>query len=105
MSHEVIKTKEEFVQVLEQYGEFFLLKHSLTCPISGLAQEQYQRFMKETDVPCFSLYVQEARELSNHIADFTGIRHESPQVLQFKEGEAVWHDSHSAITSEKLNQL
>nr|WP_242517886.1 bacillithiol system redox-active protein YtxJ [Halobacillus sp. GSS1] len=105
VKHEVIKSKEEFINIIEMHQEFFLLKHSLTCPISAAAQEQFLRFIEETSVPCFILYVQDSRELSNHIAEFTGVRHESPQVIQFQEGEAVWHDSHSAITKERLLEV
>ena len=102
---ELIKTEEEFIQILETHKEFFLLKHSLTCPISGSALQQYNRFVEQTESPCFVLYVQESRSASKHIAEQTGIRHESPQVIQFVEGEAVWHDSHSAITAERLQSL
>ncbi|MGR9049041.1 bacillithiol system redox-active protein YtxJ [Halobacillus faecis] len=105
MKQEVIKNKEEFINIVEGCKEFFLLKHSLTCPISASAHQQFDRFAEETSVPCFILFVQESRALSNHIAEYTGIRHESPQVIQFQEGEAVWHDSHSAITKERLLEV
>ncbi|WP_406944589.1 bacillithiol system redox-active protein YtxJ [Halobacillus sp. SY10] len=105
MKQEVIENKEEFINIVEAYKEFFLLKHSLTCPISAAAHQQFERFAEETSVPCFILHVQESRELSSHIAEYTGIRHESPQVIQFQEGEAVWHDSHSAITKERLLEV
>ncbi|SFJ11097.1 bacillithiol system protein YtxJ [Halobacillus dabanensis] len=105
MKPELIKTEEEFIQIIETHKEFFLLKHSLTCPISASALQQYNHFVEQTELPCFVLNVQEARGVSNQIAEQTGIRHESPQVIQFVEGEAIWHDSHSAITADRLKSL
>ena len=33
-----------------------------------------------------------------------GVKHESPQLLLFNEGELVWHASHGAITEEALKK-
>jgi len=42
--------------------------------------------------------VQQNRELSALIAEETGIRHETPQVILFRNGEAAWSASHGAVT-------
>lgn len=105
MNTEVLVTKEEFREVLETHQEFFLMKHSLTCPISASALHEYKNFIEQAKVPCFVLYVQEARELSNHITEVSGVRHESPQALKFKEGKVVWNDSHNAIKSDRLRTV
>ncbi|MEH7385705.1 bacillithiol system redox-active protein YtxJ, partial [Bacillus sp. JJ1521] len=79
-----VETIEEFSQVLEKENKFILIKHSLTCPISKAAFDEYEQFVAENvNVPTYYLYVQEARELSNHIAEQFGIKHESPQALLF----------------------
>lgn len=39
------------------------------------------------------------RDLARRIAEQTGIRHESPQVLVLRDGVAVWSASHRAITA------
>ncbi|WP_425441983.1 bacillithiol system redox-active protein YtxJ [Sediminibacillus massiliensis] len=101
----VIQTKEEFEQVKNQYESFILMKHSLTCPISAEAKREFELFSEEaTDVPLFVLYVQKARELSNHIAETYDVKHESPQVLVFKNNQVVWNESHGNITKKNLLQ-
>ncbi|MCP8617146.1 bacillithiol system redox-active protein YtxJ [Salirhabdus salicampi] len=103
MGVNVIEKTEQFQEVLEQQHTFFLLKHSLTCPISSEAKEQYERFWEEAEIPQYVLYVQEARPLSNHIAETFDVKHESPQALLFHGKEVVWHTSHWNITKEALH--
>lgn len=98
----VIQTKEEFQEILAQNSIFFLLKHSLTCPISAEAKKGFDEFSDGTDIPLYVLYVQKARKLSNDIADKYNVKHESPQALLFKDNQVIWHDSHNNITNEAL---
>ncbi|WP_205685424.1 bacillithiol system redox-active protein YtxJ [Bacillus salacetis] len=101
-----IGTIEEFNQVLEEKERFFFLKHSLTCPISGSAFEEYQKFADDSnEQEAYYLAVQESRDLSNYIAETFGIKHESPQALLFKEGKPVWNASHWNITSKELQNV
>lgn len=94
---------EEFEHLVTGQKPFLLMKHSLTCPISANAFEEYTRFIQNHDeVEAYFLAVQEARDLSNHIADTSGIKHESPQTIYFKEGKPVWNTSHWNITYENL---
>ena len=98
-----VETIEDFNQVLEKENHFILIKHSLTCPISKAAFDEYEQFVAEhQDVPTYYLYVQEARELSNHIAEHFEIKHESPQALLFDDGKVKWNASHRSITKESL---
>lgn len=105
MSIQVIDSKEEFEDVLNNNPEFFLLKHSLTCPISAAAKEEYEDFASSKTVPCYALYVQQSRDLSNLIAKTYEVKHESPQVLFFKGKQVYYHDSHSSIKSEQLKRM
>ncbi|MBM7554935.1 bacillithiol system redox-active protein YtxJ [Thalassobacillus pellis] len=101
MSIKTLNTKEEFDTVSGQES-FFLLKHSLTCPISASAKEEYEAFHEGTSTPCYILPVQKARPLSDYLAESLNVKHESPQVLLIKNERVVWHDSHSAITKDAL---
>ncbi len=99
------------LQVEEQLGEIaaapscIVFKHSLTCPISKGAFEQFQAYMEEQQtIPAYYLYIQEVRPLSNQIAEQFGIRHESPQVLYLKDGKVVWSESHWNITKKSLQE-
>ncbi|TGB04031.1 bacillithiol system redox-active protein YtxJ [Halobacillus salinus] len=104
MSVPVITSKEEFERTLDENKTFFLLKNSLTCPISAMARNRYNSFSKESEVPCYMLHVQEARELSNQIAEDFSIQHESPQALLFSNRKVVWNDSHGSITKRNLQK-
>ena len=49
-------------------------------------------------MPCWEMVVQQNRGLSALIAEETGIRHETPQVILFRRGKATWSASHGAVT-------
>jgi bacillithiol system protein YtxJ len=46
--------------------------------------------------------VVEARPASNHVASLTGIEHESPQLIVFKSGRAVFDRDNWDITDEAV---
>lgn len=72
-----------------------LFKHSVTCPISfGVYNE-----ISNADADINLIVVQRARNVSNLIAEKTGIRHESPQALVIKNGAVVYHASHYDVTA------
>jgi bacillithiol system protein YtxJ len=99
-----MSTVEEFEEVLQKEKKFFLLKHSLTCPISQAAYNQYKQFADvQTEVPTYFLAVQDARPLSNEIAEKFQIKHESPQAILFSQQNAVWNTSHWKITKDSLS--
>ncbi|HEY8450383.1 MAG TPA: bacillithiol system redox-active protein YtxJ [Bacillota bacterium] len=82
-----------------------IFKHSATCPISARACDEWRQFLgvpeAERVMPAY-LVVQEDREASQEVAERTGVRHESPQVLLLKGGRVLWHTSHYAITKDAL---
>jgi bacillithiol system protein YtxJ len=81
-----------------------VFKHSLICPISTSAHRRFENFVaRNAGRARFALIeIQNARPLSNEVAHRTGIRHESPQALLLRDGAAVWHASHGAITEEAM---
>ncbi|HZG60848.1 MAG TPA: bacillithiol system redox-active protein YtxJ [Anoxybacillus sp.] len=105
MAMEKIDSVEQFQEVLEKGKSFLFIKHSLTCPISQSAFEEYKKFAKaHPEIDTYYLYVQEARSLSNYIAETFGVKHESPQALLFENGSVVWHTSHWNITYDTLRK-
>ncbi len=98
-----INSVEQFDNLLQEQDKFFLMKHSTTCPISMNAFDQYNNFLYERDMDGYYLTVQEARELSNYIAEQTDIKHESPQAFYFVNQKAVWNASHNQITVHSLS--
>src|SRR5205085_10118791 len=77
-----------------------LFKHSTTCPISASAYRQ----MSQVEADVSLVVVQRARDVSNEIETRTGIRHESPQAIVLRNGEAVWAASHFDITSDAIER-
>jgi bacillithiol system protein YtxJ len=98
-----IDTLDQFEDLIKQEDKFFLLKHSLTCPISHAAYQEYEKYAcGDQSIPTYYLAVQEARPLSNQVAEKLEIKHESPQAFLIKNGETVWNASHWKITNKSL---
>ncbi|GLB58540.1 bacillithiol system redox-active protein YtxJ [Cytobacillus sp. NCCP-133] len=98
-------SNEAFDQAVKSGDQLLLLKHSSTCPVSGAAYGEYESFVNEhKEVNATYLVVQEDRPLSNHIAETFHIKHESPQVILFNNGDIAWHASHWNITYDSLKQ-
>lgn len=84
----------------------WIFKHSLTCPISGAALDEFLAFATDGGraAECALIEVQTDRPLSDELSRRTGVRHESPQVVLLRDGEAVWHASHWRVTADRLRQ-
>jgi bacillithiol system protein YtxJ len=67
-----------------------IFKHSNSCGISSAAYREMEKIEGQVNL----LEVQSARDVSREVADLTGIRHETPQVIVLKDGKAVWNASH-----------
>lgn len=105
MNKTKLDTQTQLEDVLKKHPTFILFKHSLTCPISRGAWEEFNDYIDSgATVPIFYLYVQEARPVSNYIAEHFGVKHESPQVLYIKDGKVAWHASHWHIKKQALQE-
>lgn len=102
---------EQFVPVVDEatLGELversrnepvILFKHDPVCSISIMA---YYR-MKQLNNPIPMIDVKRAGPISQTIARQTGVKHESPQVIVLRNGQAVWSASHNAITAEAVER-
>ena len=82
-----------------------LFKHSTRCSISTLANDAYTAFVERTDADAVEytyLDLLAHRDVSNAIAEKTGVWHQSPQVILLKDGKPVWNTSHLSITEDAL---
>ena len=77
-----------------------IFKHSTSCGISSAAYRE----MEKLENPVNLLEVQSARDVSRELADLTGIRHETPQVIVLKDGKAVWNASHFDVKASAVSQ-
>ncbi|MFJ7683699.1 bacillithiol system redox-active protein YtxJ [Peribacillus butanolivorans] len=99
-----IDSEEQFNELLNE-ETFLLFKHSLTCPVSAEAYEQYEKYVAANEeLKTAYLAVQEARPLSNYVAETFDIKHQSPQVILFKNGKSAWNESHWRITYDSLTK-
>lgn len=95
-----VKTIDQLDELFNQSNEkpIVLFKHSTTCPISaGVHQE-----ISNADADINIVVVQHARNVSDAIAQKTGIRHESPQAIVLKDGKAVYHAAHYDVTASDV---
>ncbi|WP_410768139.1 bacillithiol system redox-active protein YtxJ [Fontibacillus sp. BL9] len=105
-----IVSKEDLHSALEHTAEqpLLLFKHSTSCPISAGAHRELEKYLNNTPnekITYGLIYVIEDRDVSNEAADVLGVKHESPQALLVKDGQAVWHTSHSKITADALRGI
>lgn len=103
MKAQAIHTFEEFQQFSQEPGLLFLFKFSPWCPVSHYAEAEANNFLNSTaEAKAISVDVVKDRPLSRAIAEATGIKHESPQLLLYKDGQIVWHTSHGEISQASL---
>ncbi|WP_284639829.1 bacillithiol system redox-active protein YtxJ [Paenibacillus silviterrae] len=105
-----ITTNGEWEQLLEGSSEkpFVILKHSTACPVSFNALEEYETYLGKSpneSVDYFLVKVIESRPVSNQIAEDTGVKHASPQILYIKNKETVWNTSHWSITKAHMTAV
>ena len=74
-----------------------------TCHKTQETFTHVQRHLEgRDDLPLGVIRVVEARPASNHVASLTGITHESPQFILFRDGKAVFDRDNWDITEEAL---
>lgn len=100
----ILKSVDELAALTEasKKGPVLLFKHSLTCPISARAQEQ---FVGVDGAPRYALAVQYARDVSEAVAERFQTEHASPQLLVIENGEVTGELTHSQIKVEAIEKL
>jgi bacillithiol system protein YtxJ len=103
-----ITTLEQLEDALaaSQQQPVFLFKHSTACPVSAGAHEKVRQYLNNPnggEKPTFYLIkVIESRPVSNAIEEKLAVRHQSPQLLLVKGGQAVWNASHYGIHGDAI---
>jgi bacillithiol system protein YtxJ len=77
-----------------------VFKHSNACPISARAYREMEKLEGKVNL----LEIQAAPELSREVANLTGVRHESPQVILLRDGKAVWNASHFDVNATSVSK-
>lgn len=85
-----------------------LFKHSTRCNISAMALNGFVRSWSGTpeEIDIYYLDLLNHRDVSNAIAQQTGVMHQSPQVIVLKNKEVVYTATHSGIDARSaLNSI
>ncbi len=83
-----------------------IFKHSTRCSISSMALERFEReWDPATACDIWLLDLLQHRDISNAIAQRTGVMHQSPQAILVVDGDAVFDASHSAISAREVMDL
>ena len=67
--------------------------------------EMYLADKPREDIEYVLVKVIESRLVSNRIAEDTGVKHESPQIMYLEQGDVVWNTSHWAVTVEHMKAV
>jgi bacillithiol system protein YtxJ len=101
---QTLSTPEEVDAFLARHPKAVLLKLG-TCHKNALAlREVTAQLEAHADLPLGLLRVVESRLASNHVASMTGIVHESPQLVLFVAGRAVFERNNWEITAEAVRE-
>jgi bacillithiol system protein YtxJ len=104
-----LKERIRFLTTAEQVDEFLAANKSAAIFKAGTCHKTQETFTHvqarlepREDLPLGIIRVVEARPASNRVAEVTGIVHESPQILLFKDGKAVFDRDNWDITNESI---
>lgn len=101
-----LSSLEQLDMIIEKSNDLKvgILKDSTRCGISRMVSNNLQREwnIQPGSLLFYYLDLLKYREISTAIADISGVRHESPQVIIFDNGEVVYHASHHAISVEAI---
>ena len=101
----ILSSISDLDEALKSESPVMLFKHSTRCPISTFADDNYKKFVDESnsDVLFTHLDLIAHRDVSNAIAERTGVTHQSPQAILLVDGKVTWQATHTAITVEALS--
>lgn len=110
MTYKEMTTIDEWSGALETSSQrpLVVFKHSTTCPVSANAHEEFRNYLNGSpreDVDYLLVKVIESRPVSNKIAEDTGVKHESPQIIYIDKGAKVWTASHWSVTKAHISAV
>jgi bacillithiol system protein YtxJ len=98
-------TSEEQLEALiadSHIRPVLIFKHSTRCSISIMALNRMQN--ANPPLHFHLLDVIASRALSNRVAEFFSVHHESPQLLLIRNGQCVYDASHLEIQPKEIQQ-
>lgn len=84
-----------------------IFKHSTSCSISSMAKSRLERQWSDqglTDLKPYYLDLLAYRPVSNEVAEFFHVQHQSPQLLLIQDGVCTYNGSHMAIQLDEVKK-
>src|SRR5699024_10841507 len=105
-----ITTIDEWNELLEKSTEKeqVILKHSTTCPVSFNALDEYNDYLQDNpneNVDYTLVKVRESRSVSNQIEADLDVKHESPQIISFKDKAKYWSTNQWYVNKEHMKDV
>ncbi|MCR9171629.1 MAG: bacillithiol system redox-active protein YtxJ [bacterium] len=104
-----ITSVEQLHEALESAKEkpILLFKHSTRCSISSMALNSFENDWSSENERCALCFVDllRNRDVSNAIAEETGVVHQSPQAILWNGSEVLYQASHSGISARSIEKL
>ncbi len=105
----VLVQMEQLDQIVEQSKEMpvAIFKHSTRCGVSRGVLKSFEREFQLTgeQIELYFLDLLAHRKISDEIAAKFKVRHESPQLIVIKGGDAVYSQSHNSIDAADLEKF
>lgn len=81
-----------------------IYKHSFSCGICSYSLRRLEERMEDflPHVKPYFIDVRAQRDLSNRVAQKSGVEHQSPQAILLYGGAAYWSDSHGGVQAEPI---
>lgn len=104
-----LKDRIRFLATPQDVDEFLAANPQVVVFKAGTCHKTQETFSQvqplldgRPDLPVGVIRVVEARPASNRVAEVTGLRHESPQLILFRDGKAVFDRDNWDITAESF---
>ncbi len=93
--------------VAAQSKPVVIFKHSTRCGISSMAFNSFKINWKSEDTlaDVYILDLLRHRDVSNEVAEITGVFHQSPQVIVLKGTEVIYEATHSGIDARAIESI
>ncbi|MEG1669297.1 bacillithiol system redox-active protein YtxJ [Chryseobacterium sp.] len=102
----IIKSEEDLKIAIENSYAYkiAIFKHSTSCFISKTVLKNLEKEIETSDEKgaFYFLDLLAFRSISNKIAEDFGIRHESPQLIVFENGQPINNASHQDISLSQI---
>jgi bacillithiol system protein YtxJ len=102
-----LTTIDTFDQLLAEKQLFAVFKHSTRCSVSSMIKSrlEYSWDFSTEQIPVYFLDLIKHRDVSDYISQVSHVRHESPQLIIFKNGKQIHHASHHMIMVDSVKEV